>query len=413
MSSTLESLVSLARSRGASDLHLESNMAPVLRVRGALQYSESVLSSSELMRMARSLLGENNWGAFIEQKSFDLSMTISGVRCRINVLKTARGIGMAIRLLATFKATIEKLNLHPDLRNILSHNHGLVLVSGPTGSGKSSTMAALIEEINATSSRHIITIENPIEYHFKSQKSLVRQREVGRDTPSFNQALIDCLREDPDVIMVGEMREAETMQLTLNAAETGHLVFATVHSSNVAEAIQRVVSAFPSEIQESVRSQLADSLVAVISQRLRYKPDLKIRVPECEIMFTNSPVRALIREGKYFKMRDILQTGAAENMWTFSRYVSWLETKQNWYVPSEREVYETEDEVSTSLPSLPRTSPTQSYQKPSQGSRPSPSKPNASIKPKEEKHHHDSDHDILEIHDDDDDDLDHIVKGLK
>ncbi len=408
MSAALENLVSMARSQGASDLHLESNMAPVLRVRGTLNHTESIISSSELMSIARTLLGEESWYEFIEQKSFDLSLTISGIRCRINIMKTARGIGMAIRLLAPFKATIDKLNLHPDLRQILSHNHGLVLISGPTGSGKSSTMAALIEEINTSLPRHIITIENPIEYHFKSQRSLIRQREVGRDTPSFNQALIDSLREDPDVIMVGEMRDTETMRLTLNAAETGHLVFATVHSSNVAEAIQRVVSAFPSEIQESIRSQLADSLVAVICQRLRYKPDLRIRVPECEIMFTNTPVRALIREGKLFKMRDVLQTGASENMWTFSRYVSWLDAKQNWYVPSEREVLEVEDETPVHLP----TSPKPRVQAPQKASPSVHSSEKSKPKNQDKKHHEYSDPDILEI-DDDEDDLDHIVRGLK
>ncbi len=336
----LEALVSWARAQGASDLHLEAGMAPVIRVRGTLIHSETSISSNDLMILAKSLLSDEDWLHFLEQKSSDLSLTISGVRCRINLLKTSRGIGMAIRLLTTFRATLEKLNLNPVLREILAHEHGLVLISGPTGCGKSSTLAALVEEINSNFSRHIITIENPIEYNFRSQKSLIRQREVGRDTPSFSQALTDSLREDPDVIMVGEMRDIETMRLTLNAAETGHLVFATVHSSNVAEAIQRVVSAFPPEIQDSVRSQLADSLVAVVSQRLRYKADLRIRVPECEIMFASTPARIAIREGKYFKLKDVMQTGASENMWTFSRYASWIEAKKNWYVASEKEVYE-------------------------------------------------------------------------
>src|SRR5207253_230283 len=180
--------------------------------------------------------------------------------------------------LSTFQATVEKLNLHPDLRKLVARDNGLILVSGPTGCGKSSTLAALIQEINLSEARHIVTIESPIEYSFRPRRAYIRQREVGRDTPSFEQALLDALREDPDVLMVGEMRDPETMRLTLNASETGHLVLATVHSSTCAEALQRVVSAFPAEIQSSVSSQLADCLVAVISQRLRFRADLNIRV---------------------------------------------------------------------------------------------------------------------------------------
>src|SRR5205085_2264865 len=213
----------------------------------------------------------------------------------INILQTARGIGFAVRLLATFQATIEKLNLHPDLKKLVTPTNGLILVSGPTGCGKSSTLAALIQEINLTNTRHIVTIESPIEYTFRPRRAYIRQREVGRDTPSFEQALLDALREDPDVLMVGEMREPETMRLTLNASETGHLVLATVHSSTCAEALHRIVSAFPAEIQGSVCAQLADCLVAVISQRLIFRPDLNMRVPECEVLVGNHAVKNFIR----------------------------------------------------------------------------------------------------------------------
>src|SRR3954468_5863211 len=173
----------------------------------------------------------------------------------MNILQTSRGIGFAIRLLASFQATIESLNLHPDLKKFITHPHGLILISGPTGSGKSSTLAALIQEINLADTRHIVTIEEPIEYPFRPRRSYIRQREVGRDTPSFEQALLDALREDPDVLMVGEMRDPETMRLTLSASETGHLVLATVHSSTCAEALQRIVSAFPAEIQTGIAAQ--------------------------------------------------------------------------------------------------------------------------------------------------------------
>ena len=230
---------------------------------------------------------------------------------------------------------MEKLNLHPDLKKLAAPANGLILVSGATGSGKSSTLAALIQEINLTDSRHIVTVESPIEYTFRPRRAYIRQREVGRDTPSFEQALLDALREDPDVLMVGEMRDPETMRLTLNASETGHLVLATVHSSTCAEALQRVVSAFPSEIQSSVSSQLADCLVAVISQRLRFRPDLNIRVPECEILMATHAVKNFIRNRDFFKIISSLETGAEHGMWSFQRYRSWVDSRTNWYIPGQ------------------------------------------------------------------------------
>jgi twitching motility protein PilT len=233
------------------------------------------------------------------------------------------------------------------------------LVSGPTGSGKSSTLAALIQEINLTEARHIVTIESPIEYTFRPSRAYIRQREVGRDTPSFEQALLDALREDPDVLMVGEMREPETMRLTLNASETGHLVLATVHSSTCAEALQRVVSAFPAEIQANVAAQLADCLVGVISQRLRFRPDLQIRVPECEILIPTHSIKAFVRNRDFFKIMSVLETGADHGMWTYDRYRTWLERKTSWSLP-EREPDLSEPEGrpagATALP--PPSSPT-------------------------------------------------------
>src|SRR3954469_12740811 len=264
----LESLVAQAQSNGASDLQLEAGLPAALRIRGTLRIIGEPLPGKQLLEAAQELLGAEQWQHFLERRSFDLSRTIQGVRCRINILQTSRGVGFAIRLLASFQATLEKLNLHPDFKRHIAHQNGLIIVSGATGSGKSSTMAALIQEINLTEPRHILTIESPIEYSFRPRSAYIRQREVGRDTPSFEQGLLDALREDPDVLMVGEMRDPETMRLTLNASETGHLVLTTMHSSTCAEALQRIVSAFPAEIQTAVAAQLADCLVAVISQRL-------------------------------------------------------------------------------------------------------------------------------------------------
>ncbi|HEY4415550.1 MAG TPA: PilT/PilU family type 4a pilus ATPase [Verrucomicrobiae bacterium] len=331
----LESLIGLAVTSGASDLHLESGLSPALRVRGTLRVAGEAIPAAVMTGMARQLLSEEQWQHFLERRSFDFSKTIHGVRCRINVLQSSRGVGMAIRLLTSFQATVEKLNLHPDLKKLIRHPHGLILVSGPTGCGKSTTLAALIQEINLTDTRHIITVESPIEHSFRPRRAFIRQREVGRDTPSFEQALLDSLREDPDVLMVGEMREPETMRLTLNASETGHLVLATVHSSTCAEAIQRVASAFPAEIQGAVCAQLADCLVAVVSQRLRFRPDLNIRVPECEILIATHAVKNFIRTRDFFKISTALETGADHDMWTFQRYAKWLESRTNWFIPGQ------------------------------------------------------------------------------
>ena len=329
----LDAMIASAAGNGASDLHLEAGMPAALRVRGALRVTGEPLAPKMLAALAREIIGEEQWPVFLERRSFDLSRTIQGVRCRINVLQTARGVGLAIRLLGAFQATVEKLNLHPDLRKLVRPTHGLVLVSGPTGSGKSSTLAALIQEINLTETRHIVTVESPIEYTFRPRRAFIRQREVGRDTPSFEQALLDALREDPDVLMVGEMRDPETMRLTLSASETGHLVLATVHSANCAEALQRVISAFPAEIQSAVSAQLADCLVAVISQRLRFRADLNIRVPECEILVATLAVRNFIRTREFFKIISAIETGAEHGMWSFPRYAKWLETRGNFFIP--------------------------------------------------------------------------------
>lgn len=344
-----ESLIGTAKEQAASDLHLEPLLPAALRVRGTLHTFGEPLPPESLLGFARDLIPPEYWPHFLERRSYDMSKTIRGVRCRINILHSARGIGFAVRLLSAFQATVERLNLHPDLRKLVARTHGLILVSGPTGSGKSSTLAALIQEVNLTEPRHIVTIESPIEYTFRPNRAFIRQREVGRDTPSFEQALLDALREDPDVLMVGEMREPETMRLTLNASETGHLVLATVHSATCAEALQRVVSAFPAEIQSNVAAQLADCLVGVISQRLHYRQDLNIRLPECEILIPTHPIKAFIRNRDFFKIVSVLETGAEHGMWTFQRYRTWMDKRSSWFIP-ERDAAATDSD----LPELER-----------------------------------------------------------
>jgi twitching motility protein PilT len=349
----LETAIAIAREQGASDLHLEPGLPAALRVRGALRTLGDVIPPGTLLAFARELVGNQHWAEFVERHSFDLSKTIGGVRCRINVMQTSRGVGFAIRLLSTFQATVENLNLHPDLKKLATPTNGLVLISGSTGSGKSSTMAALIQEINLSEPRHVITLESPIEYIFRPRRAFIRQREVGRDTPSFEQALLDALREDPDVLMVGEMRDPQTMRLTLNAAETGHLVMATVHSSTCTEALQRVVGAFPAEIQNAVAAQLADSLVAVVAQRLRFRADLNIRVPECEILLPTIPIKTFIRNREFFKINQVMETGAEAGMWTFPRYQTWMSKRTSWHVPNPG------DEAPDSEPADAATPPSQ------------------------------------------------------
>lgn len=346
---SLQRLIEFARDRGASDLHLEPGFPPALRVRGELILGEGAVTGASLVSMAQQVAQGSLWRDFLSQCSLDLSRNIAGVRCRINMFRTARGVAMAIRLLASRTPTLDTLNLHPDLGALVRQPHGLVLVCGPTGSGKSSTIAALVSELNQREARHIITIEQPIEYALRPVRCFIRQREVGRDTPSFEQALVDALREDPDVLVVGEMRMAQTMRRTLDAAETGHLVLTTVHSANVVEAIQRVITAFPAEQQEGVRGQLADCLVAVVAQRLVYKRDLDIRVPECEVLVANAAVRAIVRSGGLHRLPSVLETNADDGMWSWTRYRRWLQGRTRWVRPQQG--------ASQGLPELPPAVP--------------------------------------------------------
>ena len=356
----LSQLIGMAKDQGASDLHIEAGLPPAIRVRGSLKTLDQPMSARDTQDMAQSLLSADQWQQFLLRRSADLSRSLHGIRCRINVLQTSRGVGLAVRLLPGSAVTLDSLNLHPDFRRLVHPSNGLLIVTGSTGSGKSSTVAALVEEINQTENRHIVTLESPIEFFHRPKRSYLRQREVGRDTPSFEQGLLDALREDPDVLVVGEMRDPETMRLTLNAAETGHLVITTMHSGTAVEALQRMVSSFAPETQSAIRAQLADCLVGVLAQRLRYRPEIKTRVPECELLVPSHAIRVHIRGGEYHKIAASQETGAEHGMWTFPRYNQWLENRKTWSVPMASRAEDDEDVLSSpsTLPPLPVSPPT-------------------------------------------------------
>jgi len=330
---TVQEWIRKGRELGASDLHIEAESALVVRVRGQLSSVGASIAGAVLLHAARELLGDG-WPQFVSRGSADLSRTIAGVRCRINIFQTVRGVAMAVRLLSAFQNNLRACNLHPDLKRLTDATTGLVVVSGPTGSGKSTTLAALIEEINAASSRNVITIESPIEYLFTNRRSFIRQREIPTHSPSYEQALVDALRENPDVLVIGEMRTPEVMRLTLSAAETGHLVIATMHSATCAEALTRICMSFPAEIQASIRAQLADCFVGVVCQRLDFLSEYRLRVPVCEVLLPSAAAKGTIRGGQFSQVANVLQTGGEAGMWNFDRYERWVAQKKDWVLPT-------------------------------------------------------------------------------
>ena len=331
---TFKESILKARKLGASDLHLEAGTAQVARVRGELTPIAEPLSGEQVVAMAQELLTAEDWRSFQTQGSVDISLVAGGTRCRINAYKTIRGLALAVRLLAPAVGDLRACNLHPELKRLISAPTGLVVVSGPTGSGKSTTLAALIEEVNATRAHNIITLESPLEYVFTNRRSFIRQREIPTHSPSFEQAIVDALRENPDVLVISEMRTPEVMRLTLNAAETGHLVLATLHSATCAEALTRICMSFPADIQGSIRAQLADCLVGVVCQRLDYLEQWHLRVPRCELLLASSGAKGTIRAGQFGGIANVIQSGGEEGMWTFDRYQRWMEQQRDWVPPT-------------------------------------------------------------------------------
>ena len=329
-----EEWIGKAHSLGASDLHLETDTPVVARIRGDLQTVGGTIAGERLLQAGQDLLGAEGWAQFKARGSADISVAIAGTRCRASLFQTVRGIAFAIRLLAPSIKDLRGCNLHPDFRKLIEAPSGLVIISGPTGAGKSTTLAALIEEINASRARNIVTLESPLEYIFTNRRCFIRQREIPTHSPSFEQGIIDALRENPDVLVISEMRTPEVMRLTLNAAETGHLVLATMHAANCTEALSRVCMSFPAEIQGSIRAQLADCLVGVSCQRLDFLSAHRLRVPRCELLLPSSGAKGTIRSGNFSQLANVLQSGGDEGMWSFDRYQRWIEQVSDWARPT-------------------------------------------------------------------------------
>jgi twitching motility protein PilT len=302
----------------ASDIHLTVGVPPIMRINGEIKrYGQDSLQPSETEEMARAIIPEHMWNQFKEKGELDFSYGIPGVsRFRINSYLQRSCVAMAIRIVPTRIPSLEELELPQTLQQIAERPQGLVLVTGPTGSGKSTTLASVINYMNQTSRKHIITLEDPIEYLHKHGNSIIDQREVGFDTNNFANGLRAALRQDPDVILVGEMRDLETIQTAITAAETGHLVLGTLHTSSAPATINRIIDVFPPSQQPQVRIQLASVLVGIISQRLFKTIDNKNRKAATEILINNSAVANLIRHEKIHQIVSIMQTSRAQGMHT-------------------------------------------------------------------------------------------------
>lgn len=323
----------------ASDLHLSAGLAPMIRVDGEVRrINLPALEHSEVYRLVYDIMNDKQRRDYEEKLETDFSFEVPNLaRFRVNVFNQNRGAGAVFRTIPSQVLTLEELGLGKIFRDICDYPRGLVLVTGPTGSGKSTTLAAMLDYINHHRYDHILTVEDPIEFVHEPQKCLINQREVHRDTLGFNEALRSALREDPDIILVGEMRDLETIRLALTAAETGHLVFGTLHTTSAAKTIDRIIDVFPAEEKDMVRTMLSESLQAVISQTL-LKKEGGGRVAAHEIMIGIPAIRNLIREGKVAQMYSSIQTGASHGMTTLDQSLKQLVAKGIINLPTARAV---------------------------------------------------------------------------
>ncbi|MEW6102479.1 MAG: PilT/PilU family type 4a pilus ATPase [bacterium] len=325
----ISDLLIMCKEKGASDLHLSAGSYPLLRIHGALiPVDNEIYKKDRIHEMIYEILTDERKAQFEEKHEIDFAIELSEIgRFRVNAFCQRRGESAAFRIIPTKIKTLEELGLPPVCTSLSRSKKGLILVTGPTGSGKSTTLASMVDIVNSEREDHILTIEDPIEFVHENKKCLVNQREVGPHTNSFAIALRSALREDPDVILVGEMRDLETIQMALTAAETGHVVFATLHTNSAPQTIDRIVDVFPPHQQQQIRTQLSEALVAVISQTLIQTVDGKGRVVACEIMVATSAIRNLIREGKTHQMPSIIQTGAKDGMQSMDQCLKMLVMK--------------------------------------------------------------------------------------
>lgn len=307
----ISELLLFVNKEGGSDLHISAGEPPMLRIHGEIKRIEMPpLTREELHVMLYDVLNDQQRKKFEETHELDFSLELKGIaRFRVNAFRQQRGEGVVFRVIPSKILSLEQLGLPKSLREVCMNERGLVLVTGPTGSGKSTTLAAMIDILNNSLKGHIITVEDPIEFVHDSKKCLINQREVGAHTHSFANALRATLREDPDIILVGEMRDLETIALALTAAETGHLVFSTLHTSGAPKTVDRIIDVFPAGQQGQIRAQFAESIQAIISQVLLKRKDGRGRVAALEVMIGTPAVRNLIREGKVAQLPSAIQTG--------------------------------------------------------------------------------------------------------
>jgi len=332
----IDAFFKLMNEQGASDLHLVSGQQPVIRIRGDMERVKyHTLEDEDLKKMLYEITPEHKVKAFEETGDIDFAYEVPGLaRYRANYFQQKYGVAAVFREIPSKILTTDQLGLPPVIPKLASLPRGLVLVTGPTGSGKSTTLAAIVDEANRTRKDHIITIEDPIEFVHESKSCIVNHREVGFHTKTFTAALRGALREDPDIILVGEMRDLETISLAIEAASTGHLVFGTLHTTSAAKTVDRVIEVFPSEEQSQIRSTLADGLRAVIAQVLFKRVDKSGRCAGLEIMIATPAVRNLIRESKTFQIPSMIQTGKKYGMQTLDDSIMSL-LQKGWISPDE------------------------------------------------------------------------------
>ena len=322
----IASLLGFAVKNQASDLHLSAGLPPMLRIDGDMRrVNVAALDDGQVRAMLDAVMSDGQRKAYAEFLETDFSFELPGVaRFRVNAYNQGRGAGATFRAIPSQEPSLDELQAPDIFRRIAEQPRGMVLVTGPTGSGKSTTLAALVDYLNDTLAGHILTIEDPIEFIHPSKKCLVNQREVGRHTRSFAAALRSALREDPDIILVGELRDLETIRLALTAAETGHLVFGTLHTASATKTVDRIVDVFPAQEKEMVRAMLSESLRAVVSQTLLKRRDGHGRIAAHEIMIGTPAIRNLIREAKVAQMHSVIQTGQAHGMQTLDQCLQGL-----------------------------------------------------------------------------------------